>query len=330
MSRRSLVRPQRRRRRDRAAQNESPRARQITEPRTTRTARAARSRCAASSTGRAVPAQRRRRHRLARPSRHALSAVSDVIHRARELARPGRQPTRCSRPRRDAIADEIDQLSRHEGGGERQLRRPLRLLPGAANDTRARTTLGGPPTRLPPDDATGAVSCARSARASDRRSTTGDACSARAGRDGELDTAARHRRRTCAPAHAARRAARPDLKALDASLDAAQRRARRRRAQNRLDTARSRLADIEARRLELLSKTEDADIAETIIDFSTQQAVYQAALNAGARIVQPRCSTSSTSACETTMTQTIKSTRFGDVEIADGRRRSSSPTASSA
>ena len=38
--------------------------------------------------------------------------------------------------------------------------------------------------------------------------------------------------------------------------------------------------------LKLLSDAEDADMGKTLIDFSTQQAAYQAALKAGATIVQ--------------------------------------------
>ncbi len=38
--------------------------------------------------------------------------------------------------------------------------------------------------------------------------------------------------------------------------------------------------------MSLLSKTEDADMAKTLVDASTQQAVYQSALQAGAKIVQ--------------------------------------------
>jgi len=55
---------------------------------------------------------------------------------------------------------------------------------------------------------------------------------------------------------------------------------------NRLDTASSRLAQIEESTTSMLSNTEDADMAEVITNYSTQQAVYQSALNAGARIVQ--------------------------------------------
>jgi flagellar hook-associated protein 3 FlgL len=55
---------------------------------------------------------------------------------------------------------------------------------------------------------------------------------------------------------------------------------------NRLFAANERLAEIEQGVKGLLSKTEDADVAATMIDYSTQQAVYQSALRAGAGIVQ--------------------------------------------
>ena len=56
--------------------------------------------------------------------------------------------------------------------------------------------------------------------------------------------------------------------------------------QNRLDTATSRLQEVEQTQTGLLSKTEDADMAKAYVEFSTQQAVYQAALKAGSQIVQ--------------------------------------------
>ena len=37
----------------------------------------------------------------------------------------------------------------------------------------------------------------------------------------------------------------------------------------------------------LLSQTEDADMAKTLITYSTTQTAYQAALQAGAKIIQP-------------------------------------------
>jgi flagellar hook-associated protein 3 FlgL len=57
--------------------------------------------------------------------------------------------------------------------------------------------------------------------------------------------------------------------------------------QTRLDAALSRLTEVEESTLRQLSETEDADIAKAMIEFSSQQAAYQAALKAGASIVQP-------------------------------------------
>ncbi|MGB2712138.1 MAG: flagellar hook-associated protein FlgL [Conexibacter sp.] len=55
---------------------------------------------------------------------------------------------------------------------------------------------------------------------------------------------------------------------------------------NRLAIAQSRLASIEENTTQLLSDTEDADIAKTLVEYSTQQAAYNAALRAGANVVQ--------------------------------------------
>ena len=63
------------------------------------------------------------------------------------------------------------------------------------------------------------------------------------------------------------------------------------RAQRRADATASRprstrLEQIRGADDEQLSNTEDADIAKTLIDFNSQTAAYQAALRAGANIVQ--------------------------------------------
>ena len=55
---------------------------------------------------------------------------------------------------------------------------------------------------------------------------------------------------------------------------------------NRFEVANGRLAEIEENVTRLLSETEDADMAKTMVDFSMQQAVYQSALRSGANIVQ--------------------------------------------
>jgi flagellar hook-associated protein 3 FlgL len=55
---------------------------------------------------------------------------------------------------------------------------------------------------------------------------------------------------------------------------------------NRLDAAQARLAEVEEATRSLMSENEDADMAKTYVEVSTQQAVYQSALRAGANIVQ--------------------------------------------
>jgi flagellar hook-associated protein 3 FlgL len=56
---------------------------------------------------------------------------------------------------------------------------------------------------------------------------------------------------------------------------------------NRLEAAGSRLDQMEETTTSQLSDIQDTDVAKTIIDFNSQQAAYQAALKAGANIIQP-------------------------------------------
>jgi len=78
-----------------------------------------------------------------------------------------------------------------------------------------------------------------------------------------------------------------DLAALDTNLDGLLGvRAENGAKSNRLESALSRLTEYEEATTRQLSETEDADFAKTMIDYSTQQAAYQAALKAGANIVQ--------------------------------------------
>jgi flagellar hook-associated protein 3 FlgL len=56
---------------------------------------------------------------------------------------------------------------------------------------------------------------------------------------------------------------------------------------NRLEAATDRLQQLELAQTQQLSNTEDADVAQTMVDWSTQSAVYQAALKAGSQLIQP-------------------------------------------
>jgi flagellar hook-associated protein 3 FlgL len=78
-----------------------------------------------------------------------------------------------------------------------------------------------------------------------------------------------------------------DVRALDRNLDTVnQLRAAVGSTTNRLEIARDRLAELEESSGALLSETEDADMAKTMVEFSMQQSVYQSALKSGANIVQ--------------------------------------------
>jgi flagellar hook-associated protein 3 FlgL len=78
-----------------------------------------------------------------------------------------------------------------------------------------------------------------------------------------------------------------DITAVDRSMDTLlSARAQIGSVANRLSAAGSRLAELEEGARGLLSKTEDADMAATLIDYSMQQSVYQSALKAGAGVVQ--------------------------------------------
>ncbi len=78
-----------------------------------------------------------------------------------------------------------------------------------------------------------------------------------------------------------------DLERIDANLESLLGlRAANGARTNRLEAALSRLQEVEESTVRQLSETEDADIAETLIELNSQTAAYQAALRAGASIVQ--------------------------------------------
>jgi flagellar hook-associated protein 3 FlgL len=80
-----------------------------------------------------------------------------------------------------------------------------------------------------------------------------------------------------------------DLQALDRNATAVvDARAATGATQNRVDAAKSRLADLQTAATKLLSSTEDADMAQAIMTLSTQRSAYQAALQSGASVIQQR------------------------------------------
>ena len=220
-----------------------------------------------------------------------LSSITDLAQKARELTVQGATDT-LPQSGRDAIADQIDQLiagMKQEGN--------------ATYD--GRYVLGGSRTNTPPYDATltrtdpsVATNDAYSGDAASQLREIGpgvtlavnvhgdEVLGGASGSSGDLlgvlrDIATHLRSGDTAALGGG------DIKAVSDQIDnllAVQ--ARVGAGMNRLDTASSRLAQIEESTTSMLSNTEDADMAEVITNYSTQQAVYQSALNAGARIVQ--------------------------------------------
>lgn len=216
----------------------------------------------------------------------ALGKMTDVVQRARELLIAGGSDT-SGQTARTALADEVDQLidalkqeSATSYGGRF-------VFAGTQTATRPYTT-GGPDTYA--GDA-GTVAREIGPGVSVGVNVLGSTLlgNGQGANDGLLldnlrDIAQHLRGGTPADADALRTT---DLQALDANLDNLSRaRAGVGATTNRLEAAGARLAQLEESTTKLLSDVEDADMAKTLVAFSTQQAVYQAALRAGANIVQ--------------------------------------------
>lgn len=216
----------------------------------------------------------------------ALGQMSDVLARVRELLVNGGNDT-TGPASRAALADEIDQLAEsvkqeadvQYGGrsifsGTATDTSPY-ALGGAdtyAGDAGTITRLIGPGVEIPIN--------------TDIRALLGDG---QAARDDKLlntlrDISDHLRGGTTADVNALRST---DLQRLDANLDVLNGiRADVGARTNRLEVAGSRLSGLALNSTKLLSDVEDADMAQTITQYTTQQAAYSAALKAGANIVQ--------------------------------------------
>jgi flagellar hook-associated protein 3 FlgL len=216
----------------------------------------------------------------------ALSKINDAVLRARELTIQGASDS-AGQAARNSAAAEIDQL--------------IEAVKGEANASYGgRYVFSGTATNTKPYAVGGADAYAGNTAAVAReigpgvsvqvnvigQSLLGDG---QAANDGKLldtlrDIAQHLRGGTVADANALRNG---DLKALDTNFDAlTQARATVGATTNRLEAADARLAQTEESTTKLLSDVEDADMAQTLIDFSMQQNVYQSALHAGANIIQ--------------------------------------------
>jgi flagellar hook-associated protein 3 FlgL len=210
----------------------------------------------------------------------ALSNVNDAVQRVRDLLVQGANDT-TGPEGRQAIANEVNQLIdsiKTEGNtqyagvyifsGTATLTQPYQL---GANDTFAGNTKSvnreiGPGIQVPVNQiGSNVIGDSSSGLLSTLRQIVSDLQS---GNTAALGNG--------------------DLSALDTASDAVTNAQSQVGAlTNRLTSATNRLQQLEGNSTKLLSNVEDADMAQTMIDYSTQSAVYQAALKAGANIIQP-------------------------------------------
>ena len=213
----------------------------------------------------------------------ALGSLTDIAQRGRELLVRGASGT-SSASERGMIADEIDQLIEAAKQQANTTQGGRALFSGTATNAKAYVTgsdayngdTGDVVRSIGPG-----VTVAVNVRASDILGSGGG--------DGKMisvlrDVAAHLRGGTPADLSALSTS---DVTAVDGSIDTLLgARAQIGTVANRLSAAGDRLAELEEGSRSLLSQTEDADMAATLIDYSTQQSVYQSALKAGAGIVQ--------------------------------------------
>ncbi len=211
----------------------------------------------------------------------ALNQMTEVVQRARELTVQGATDT-AGPTARAAIAAEIDELveelkehgnatyaGRYVFGGTLTTQPPY--APGATD------TYGGDTQTIAREIGPGVAL---------QINLTGDRVLGSGGGDNKLLSVLRniatHLR---AGDSASLRSV--DIGALEANLDSLMDvRAENGAKTNRLESALTRLSEFEETTIRQLSETEDADFAKTMVEYSTQQAAYQAALKAGANIVQ--------------------------------------------
>jgi len=207
----------------------------------------------------------------------ALSQLGDSSSRARELILQGANGTN-SQVQRDAIASELDQIADSIKTVANTQYAGRYIFSGAATQT-APFTVGGADTYL---GDTAAINREIGQNVQVPVNVTGDTVVSpllAAIRQAAIDL-----RAGGTPANLST----TDLAAMDAATDAIQTTRSSVGARvNRLTAAQDRLQQLELAQTQQLSDTEDADVAQTMVDYSTQSAVYQAALKAGSQLIQP-------------------------------------------
>jgi flagellar hook-associated protein 3 FlgL len=224
----------------------------------------------------------------------ALADIGDVINRVRELTVQGASDS-LGDQQRSAIALEIDQLIDSVKDSANATFQGTFVFGGTKTTTSPYSNIplspGPPPV---PNDAyqgdAGTIARSIGPGISVQVNTDISALLGSGGGDGKLIDTMRQiatdlRSGSSTGFNALRNG---DLKALTDNQDSLnQSRATVGATMSRLDSAKSRLQDIETTTTKLLSETEDTDLAKAILELTNQQNVYQAALRSGASIIQP-------------------------------------------
>jgi flagellar hook-associated protein 3 FlgL len=215
----------------------------------------------------------------------ALTSINDAAQRARELLVQAGNDT-YDQSSRTAVADEIDQLIETIKGDANAQVGGTYVLSGTKTDTAPYTVGGADAYNGNSGTVYRQIGPGVSVQINTLGSTVlGNGVSGDGGLIGVLRDISTHLRGGTATDSDALRTT--DLRAIDASMDTiSQSVAIVGATTNRLTGAASRLTEIEQSTTSLLSDTQDADMAQTMIDFSMQQSVYQSALAAGAKIVK--------------------------------------------
>ena len=219
----------------------------------------------------------------------ALSKISDVVQRVHELTVQGGSDT-SGQPARNAIAQEIDQLIESVKQEANASYAGHYVLGGTATTTRPYSPGTAAPPSAPDPNADDGGAIVREIGPGVRLTVNVNASTFLGdGSDGKLlnvlrDISAHLKSGTPADADALRTTDLTNLTTQDDALSAVQ--AQVGAIANRLTTAQGRLQEVAETTTKLLSDTEDADMAKTMVDYSTQQSVYRSALQSGANIVQ--------------------------------------------
>lgn len=218
----------------------------------------------------------------------ALSSITDAIQRASDLVNQGSSDT-ADPTSRSAIADELEQILKGVKADANTTYNGAYIFAGTATTTAPYVdgtddTYQGDQGGL--DPSTPGVVRSIGPGVSMTINSVGQEILGDGGSDGKLLSTLR---KTIDDLRSGNGDALrgDDLTAIKANLDQVLGVRSRNGAQtNRLQSALDRLQQVQQTATKQLSDTEDADFAQTITDFSQQSAAYQAALRAGASIVQ--------------------------------------------